>query len=64
MCSGLMLLVILMEKLLKHFWEKGKTYDKTFKTKKVIKRKGNKLHVTFKGYNNSFRNWIDKEGIE
>ena len=47
MCSGLMLLVILMEKLLKHFWEMGKTYDKTFKTKKVIKRKGNKLYVTY-----------------
>ena len=47
MCSGLMLLVILMEKLLKHFWEKGKTYDKTFKTKKVIKRKGNKFYVTY-----------------
>ena len=48
MCSGLMLLAILMEKkLLKHFWENGKKYDKTFKTKKVIKRKGNKLYVTY-----------------
>ena len=28
---------------------------------KVIKGKGNKLYVKWKGYNNSFNIWIDKK---
>ena len=27
---------------------------------KVIRKKGNKLYVKWKGYDNSFNNWIDK----
>ena len=34
--------------------EKQKTNQKEFRTKKVIKRKGDKLYVKWKGYNNSF----------
>ena len=30
---------------------------------KVIKRKGNKLYIKRKGYDNSFNNWIDNKGI-
>ena len=30
---------------------------------KVIKRKGDKLHVKWKGYDNSFNIWIDKKDI-
>ena len=30
--------------------------------KKVIKRKGNKLYVKWKGYDSSFNSWIDKGG--
>ena len=30
---------------------------------KVIKRKGEKLYVKWKGYDNSFNSWIDKKDI-
>ena len=30
---------------------------------KVIKGKGNKLYVKWKGYDNSFNSWIDKKDI-
>ena len=30
---------------------------------KVIKRKGNKLYVKWKGYDSSFNSWIDKKDI-
>ena len=40
-----------------------KTYQKEFRIQKVIKRKGDKLHVKSKGYNNSFNCWIDKKYI-
>ena len=44
------------------FFEKElqKTNQKEFRINKVIKRKGNKLYVKWKGYNNSFNSWIDK----
>ena len=31
------------------------------KIEKVIKRKGDKLCVKWKGYDNSFNSWIDKK---
>ena len=30
---------------------------------KVIKRKDDKLYVKWKGYDNSFNSWIDKNNI-
>ena len=47
------------------FYEKQlqKTNQKEFSIKKVIKKKGNKLYVKWKGYNNSFNSWIDKKDI-
>ena len=33
---------------------------KSLELKKVIKKKGNKLYVKWKGYDNSFNSWIDK----
>ena len=41
--------------------ERQKTNQKEFRIKKVIKRKGHKLHVKLKGYNNSFNSSIDKK---
>ena len=38
-------------------------YQKEFRIEKVIKRKGNKLYVKWKGYDNSFNSWIDKKDI-
>ena len=41
--------------------ELQKENQKEFRKKKVIKRKGNKLYVKWKGYENSFNSWIDKK---
>ena len=37
-----------------------KTNQKELRIEKVIKRKGDKLYVKWKGCNNSFNSWIDK----
>ena len=34
-----------------------------FRIEKIIKRKGGELYVKWKGYNNSFNSWINKEDI-
>ena len=43
--------------------ELQKTNQKEFRIKKVIKRKGDKLYVKWKGLDSSFNNWIDKKNI-
>ena len=43
--------------------ELQKTDKKEFRIEKVIKRKDNKLYVTWKGYNNSFNSWIHRKDI-
>ena len=47
------------------FYEKElqKTNQQEFRIEKVVKRKGNKLHVKWKGYDNLFNSWIDKNGV-
>ena len=47
------------------FYEKElqKTNQQEFKFEKVIKRKGDKLYVKWKGYDNSFNSWIDKKDL-
>ena len=40
-----------------------KTNQKEFRVEKLIKRKGSKLYVKWKGYNNSFNTWIDKKDL-
>ena len=49
----------------KSFYEKElqKTNQKEFRIEKIIKRKGNKLHVKWKCYDNSFNGWIDKNHV-
>ena len=53
------------EEMVGSFYEKKlqKTNQKEFKIEKVIKRKGNKLYVKWKGYNNSFNSWINKKDL-
>ena len=47
------------------FYEKElQKKSKKIKIEKIIKRKGHKLYVEWKGYNNSFNSWIDKKDIE
>ena len=43
------------EEVIGTFYEKElqKTSQQVFRIEKVIKKKGNKLHVTWKGYDNS-----------
>ena len=43
--------------------ELQKTNQKEFRIINVIKRKGDKLYVKWKGHNNSFNSWIDKNDI-
>ena len=47
------------------FYEKElrKTNQEEFRIEKVIRRKGDKLYVKRKGYNNSFNSWIDKANL-
>ena len=40
-----------------------KTNQQEFRTEKVIKRKGEKLYVKWKGDDNSFSSWIDKKDL-
>ena len=37
-----------------------KTNQEEFRIEKVIKKKGDKSYVKWKGYDNSFNSWIDK----
>ena len=47
------------------FYEKEmqKIDQQEFRIEKVIKKKGDKLYVKWKGYDNSFNSWIDKEDL-
>ena len=51
------------EEIIGKFYEKElqKTTQQKFRIEKVIKRKGDKLYVKLKGYDNSFNSWIDKK---
>ena len=51
------------EKIIGSFYEKElqKTSQEEFRIEKVIKRKGDKIYVKWKGYDNSFNSWIDKK---
>ena len=37
------------------------SFKKEFRAEKLIKEKGNRLYVKWKGYDNSFNNCIDKK---
>ena len=43
--------------------ELQKTNRKEFRIEKVRKKKGDKLYVKWKGYDNSFNSWIDKKDL-
>ena len=53
------------EEIVGTFYEKElqKTNHKEFIIEQAIKRKGDKLYVTWKGYDNLFNSWIDKKDI-
>ena len=43
--------------------ELQKTNQKELRIEKVLKRKGDKLYLKWKGYENSFNSWINKKDI-
>ena len=51
------------KEIVETFYQKElqKANQKEFRIEKVIKRKGDKSYVKWKGYNNSFNSWIDKK---
>ena len=53
------------EKNSESFYEKElqKTSQEKFRIEKVLKRKGDKLYVKWKGYDNRFNSWIDKKDL-
>ena len=53
------------EEITGSFYEKElqKTSQEKFRIEKVIKRKGDKLYVKWKGYDNSFNSWINKRDL-
>ena len=53
------------EEIIGAFYEKKlqKTNQQKFKIEKVIKRKGDKLYVKWKGCDNSFNSWIYKKDL-
>ena len=53
------------EKMKENYKERElqKTNQEEFRIEKVIRRKGDKLYVKWKGYNNSFNSWIDKASL-
>ena len=53
------------EEVIGSFYEKElrKASQKEFRIEKVTKRKGNKLYVKWKGYDNIFNIWIDKKDL-
>ena len=53
------------QKIIGTFYEKElqNTNQEEFRIEKVIKRKGNKIYVKWKRYNNSFNSWINKASL-
>ena len=53
------------EEITESFYEKElqKTSQEKFRIEKVLKRKGDKLYVKWKGYDNRFNSWIDKKDL-
>ena len=53
------------EEIKRSFYEKElrKTNQKEFRIEKIIKRKGDRLYVIWKEYDNSFNSWINKKDI-
>ena len=53
------------EEITGSFYEKElqKTSQEKFRIEKVLKRKGDKMYVKWKGYNNRFNSSIDKNDL-
>ena len=61
----MLLMILTMKKLLERFTKNNftETNREKFKIRETIKRKGKKLYVKWKGYDNSLNIWIDKTDV-
>ena len=59
------MILMVNEKVIGAFYEKElqEKNQKEFRIEIVIKKKGNKLYVKWKGYDDSFNSWIDKKDL-
>ena len=58
----MLLMILIKKKLLERFTKKiAKPNLKEFRVEKIIKRKGDKLSVKWKGCDRFFNSWIDKK---
>ena len=57
--------ILMVKKLLVLFMKMNckRLIKKKFRIEKVVKKKGDKLYVKWKGYDNYFNSWIDKKDI-
>ena len=53
------------EEIIGTFYEKElqKINQKEFRIEKVLRKKGDRVYVKWKGYDNSFNSWIDKKDL-
>ena len=53
------------EEITENFYEKElqKTSQEKLRIEAVLKRKGDKLYVKWKGYDSRFNSWIDKKDL-
>ena len=63
--SSLLIRLKVGEEIIGSFYGKElqKPSQKEFRIEKILKRKGDKLYVKWKGYDNSFNSWINKKDI-
>ena len=61
----MLLMILTMKELLERFTKNNftETNREKFKIRETIKRKGKKLYVKWKGYDNSLNSWIDKTDV-
>ena len=52
-------------KIIESFYEKElqKASQEEFRIEKVLKRKGDKLYVKWKGYDDSYKSWINEKDL-
>ena len=58
-------MILMVKKIIGTFYEKElqKINQKEFRIEKVLKKKGDKFYVKWKGYDNSFNSWINKKDL-
>ena len=65
LCLGHVISDLNGEQIVRTFYEKElqKSNPTEFRLEKVITKKGDKLYIKLKSYDNSFRSWRDKSDI-